>query len=106
MALRSVTMGKLLTKILAPYINDFLFVYIDDLIKLLRKSGLGCRIDNFFYGVLGYADDLLLLSASRTGLQAMVAICEKFAKSRRLKFSTDDNPAKSKTKAIVFNFFP
>ena len=78
-------------------------VYIDDLIKLLRKSGLGCRIDNFFYGVLGYADDLLLLSASRTGLQAMVSICEKFAKSRRLKFSTDDNPAKSKTKCVIFH---
>ena len=64
-------------------------VYIDDLIRQLRRSGFGCRIDSFFYGVLGYADDLLLLSASRTGLQEMVKICEVFAKSRKLKFSTN-----------------
>ena len=77
-------------------------IYIDGLITLIRRSGLGCRIDKFFLGVLGYADDILLLSASRTGLQSMVTICEKFAKSRRLKFSTSPNPAKSKTKCVMF----
>ena len=77
-------------------------VYIDGLITLLRRSGLGCRIDRFYYGVLGYADDLLLLSASRSGLQAMVTICEKFAKLRKLKFSTNVDPVKSKTKCIIF----
>ena len=78
-------------------------IYIDGLLVLLRNSGLGCKVDNFYYGVLGYADDLLLLSASRTGLQAMVAICEKFTKQRRLRFSTNANPMKSKTKCIVFS---
>ena len=77
-------------------------IYIDGLISLLRNSGLGCRVDTFFYGVLGYADDLLLLSASRSGLQAMVTICEEFAKLRKLKFSTDVDPIKSKTKCIIF----
>ena len=77
-------------------------IYIDDLISLLRRSGLGCRINNIFYGVLGYADDLLVLSASRSGLQAMVSVCEKFAKLRRLKFSTNLNPRKSKTKCVMF----
>ena len=78
-------------------------VYIDDLITLLRQSGFGCRLHKVFYGVLGYADDLLLLSASRTGLQTMVTICEKFAKLRKLKFSTNCNPAMSKTKCIIFS---
>ena len=77
-------------------------IYIDGLISLLRKSGLGCQVDSFYYGVLGYADDLLLLSASRSGLQAMVKICERFAKTRKLKFSTHVNPAKSKTKCVIF----
>ena len=54
-------------------------VYIDGLITLLRRSGIGCQIDTFYYGVLGYADDLLQLSASRSGLQAMVSICERSA---------------------------
>ena len=78
-------------------------IYIDGLITILRRSGLGCRIDSFYYGVLGYADDLLLMSASRTGLQAMVSICEKFAKLRKLKFSTNDDPVKSKTKCLIFS---
>ena len=77
-------------------------VYIDDLITLLRQSGFGCRLHKVFYGVLGYADDLLLLSASRTSLQTMVTICEKFAKLRKLKFSTNCNPAMSNTKCIIF----
>ena len=36
-------------------------VYIYGLVSLLRKSGFGCQIDLHYYGVLGYADDLLLL---------------------------------------------
>ena len=54
-------------------------------------------------GCLGYADDILLLSGSRTGLQVMVDMCGKFAKEKNLKFSTDSNPVKSKTKCIVFS---
>ena len=77
-------------------------IYIDGLIKELRDSGLGCKIERFYYGCLGYADDLLLLSASRSGLQSMVKICEKFAKLKGLKFSTSEDPAKSKTKCIIF----
>ena len=78
-------------------------VYIDELFNILRRSGLGCRIQNCFFACFGYADDLLLLSASRSGLQSMVKICEDFAKSRNLKFSTNVDPRKSKTKCVVFS---
>ena len=78
-------------------------VYIDDLFGKLRRSGLGCRIQNCFLACFGYADDLLLLSASRSGLQSMVKICEDFAKARNLKFSTNSDPKKSKTKCLVFS---
>ena len=77
-------------------------IYIDKLFKMLRQSGLGCRIANVFYGCFGYADDLLLLSASRSGLQGMVDLCSRFMKQRGLKFSTNPIPMKSKTKCIVF----
>ena len=78
-------------------------IYIDELIVLLRRSGLSCRLDKLYYGVLGYADDLLLLSASRSGLQAMVTVGEKFARERRQQFSTHSVPAKSKTRCIIFS---
>ena len=32
-----------------------------------------------------------------------VAMCEKFAKLRKLKFSTNDDPVKSKTKCLIFS---
>jgi len=43
-------------------------VYIDEVLQRLRNSGLGCRIYGIFYGALIYADDIILLSASRNGL--------------------------------------
>ena len=77
-------------------------VYIDSLFQVLRSSGLGCKVGGVFLGCFGYADDLLLLSTSRTGLQVMVKMCEDFAVAKSLKFSTHSNPEKSKTKCILF----
>ena len=63
--------------------KGYLFsVYMDGLMIQLRRSNLGCSIDRFYFGVLGYADDLLLLSASRSGLQAMVSMCEEFSSEK------------------------
>ena len=78
-------------------------VYLNGLIVKLRASGFGCYIGTLFMGCLGYADDILLLSASRAGLQVMVDICATFAKNKNLKFSTNQNPQKSKTKCIIFS---
>ena len=60
-------------------------VYINDLLVILREAGIGCHVGSFFVGCLGYADDLLLLSASRSGLQSMVNTCQKFTKKKNLK---------------------
>ena len=78
-------------------------LYIDQLFTVLRSSGLGCRLNNQFYGCLGYADDLLLLSASRSGLQSMINTCSEFMKKKKLKFSTNADPVKSKTKCVIFS---
>ena len=73
-------------------------VYVDDLIKKLRKSGLGCKIGGKYLGVAVYADDIFLISASRNGLQSIVNICPTFAENSNLKFSMNQqNVAKSKT---------
>ena len=78
-------------------------IYINELFVILRRAGLGCHIGGLFLGCFGYADDLFLLSASRSGLQAMVNSCQDFASSRNLKFSTNVNPDKSKTKCLIFS---
>ena len=78
-------------------------IYINELLHLLRSLGLGCHINGVFYGALIFADDIILLSASRSGLQAMVDVCQDFAASRNLTFGTNSNPSKSKTKCIAFS---
>ena len=51
-------------------------------------------------GATAYADDLLLLSPTRSGMEAMLAVCEKYAAAHNISFSVDANPAKSKTKML------
>ena len=53
-------------------------IYIDILLKNLETNGVGCHIGNYYYGVLGYADDIVLLSPTRKGLQEMLKTCEKY----------------------------
>ena len=74
-------------------------VYINNLFLILRKSRLGCHISGIFLGCFGYADDIFLLSASRSGLQAMVNLCHNFAGKKNLQFSTNGNLEKPKTSA-------
>ena len=60
----------------------FFSVYIDKLIKLLRRLSIGCTIAGVYYGILVYADDICLLCPSREGLQTMLNECHKFAVGR------------------------
>ena len=49
-------------------------IYMDNLIKHLKDSNIGCKIGNNCVRVFCYADDLTL-----TGLKCMLAICENYA---------------------------
>jgi hypothetical protein len=51
-------------------------IFIDDIIKKLEKTDLGCRFRHKYVGIIIYADDILLLAPSIEGLQAMLHICE------------------------------
>ena len=58
----------------------FYCVYVDDLFLRLRNNRQGCWINGEFMGILGYADDNVLLSPTLDGLQNMLNICEQYAK--------------------------
>lgn len=77
-------------------------IYINDLIKELRKNRDGCWVNGGYVGILVYADDIALLSPTMDGLQNMIKICEGYAKLHNLSFSTNENPSKSKTKCMAF----
>ena len=56
-----------------------------------------------FYGLIGYADDLVILSPDLQGLQNMLNITKSFLENLGLKISINQvNPGKSKTKCMVF----
>ena len=63
---------------------------------------IGCCKGRNYVGVLGYADDLYLMAPCIGGLQEMLKVCEKYAEDHNLKFSTDVNPNKSKTKCMAY----
>ena len=86
--------------ILSPILFCF---YMNNLFSILRASRTGCHVGSYYAGALGYADDLLLLCPSRTGLQEMLTMAEMYAEEHKISFSTHQLPAKSKTKGIVFS---
>ena len=77
-------------------------VYTNGLLENLRRQNIGCCIGPNFVGIIGYADDLFLMSPTLDGLQKMLQVCEHYAKDHNLRFSTNSNPNKSKTKCMAF----
>ena len=79
--------------ILSP---DFFAMYMHDLIERLRLSGFGCKIIHIIIACIFFADDIVLLSPSRHGLQQMLDICIQYCK----EFCLDFNVKKSKVMVI------
>ena len=65
--------------------------YMDELVKRLKKQGIGCWIGGQFCATVAYADDLSLLSPTLHGLQCLINTCEEFGK----EFGMSYNPNKS-----------
>ena len=78
--------------------------YVNDLFVLLRQRGEGCWIQGSYCGIYGYSDDNFLLAPSLHALQCMLDTCEEYAAKHNLRFSTDPDPVKCKTKCLAFTF--
>jgi len=82
----SVTNGVIQGVVASPlYFN----VYLDDLFLMIKESGLGSHIGNYFYGLFGYADDCALLSSTRQGIQTMLNICSKYFSDHGINVSVN-----------------
>ena len=71
-------------------------LYMDDLIRVLRKRGTGCHILSLFVACLMYADDLCLLAPTRSAMQQMLDICSEFCDEYCLSFNV------KKSKGLLF----
>ena len=72
-----ITAGVRQGGILSP---DFYCLYVDELVNILKSSGVGCYIVDVFAAALIYADDMAVLAPSLKGLQRLLTICEEYCK--------------------------
>ena len=75
--------------ILSPYLFS---VYIDPLLNSINGSSFGCHVGSEPCNVFSFADDVVLLSPTLTGLNRLIDICQVYANTFSVKF----NPSKSK----------
>ena len=71
----SITAGVRQGGVLSP---DFYGIYVNDLICILQKSGVGCYILRIFAACLFYADDMAVLAPSIKGLQILLNLCHSY----------------------------
>ena len=74
-------------------------VYMDDLLEKLKENGIGCHIGHKFVGALGYADDIILLCPSVSGLNKMISTCVEYADKHNILFNG------KKSKYLVFGIY-
>ena len=56
----------------------FYGIYVNDLIIILQKSGIGCHVRAIFAACLFYADDIAVLAPSVKGLQYLLNLCHSY----------------------------
>ena len=71
--------------ILSPYLFN---VYMDDLSQSLNCCKTGCLSGEIMINHLMYADDLVLLSPSATGLREVLLACEKYSKEHAIIYNS------------------
>ena len=71
-------------------------VFMNVFIVKLKLADIGCHVASLYLGCLLYADDLILLSPTVTGLQCMLDKCSELADALSLRFNVN------KSHCIVF----
>ena len=70
--------------------------FIDELLKRVKGTGIGVRIQDLILSVLGFADDTMLLAETAEDMQRLLNVAERYANERGMKFNA------SKCKIMIF----
>ena len=62
-------------------------IYFDELLGRLDKTGVVCHVGSFSYVAIGYANDIILLSPSISGLQTLVDTADNFSSEYGVTFN-------------------
>jgi len=69
---------------------------MDEPLKFLSLSGVGCYVGNKYCGSVGYADDAILLAPTLCSMKKLLLICETFSKEYDVIFNSQ------KSKLLVY----
>ncbi|RNA07626.1 RNA-directed DNA polymerase from mobile element jockey-like [Brachionus plicatilis] len=74
-----------------PLSQRLFSIYIEDLVKVIEEGDEGVQIGSTKIDILLYADDILLISSTKKGLQALVTVTENFGEQKSIKFNPEKN---------------
>ncbi|XP_065643112.1 uncharacterized protein LOC136074699 [Hydra vulgaris] len=81
------TQGVRQGSILSPHLYN---LYTQNLLETLQnESVVGTSINGNYTGVVAYADDIILLSSTLSGLQKLINICNIYTKENCIKLNAD-----------------
>ena len=72
-------------------------LYVNDLIDNVSKSKLGCKLGVYTSNIVAYADDLVILTPSRSSLQILIQLINNEIRKIRLNFNS------LKSKCMIFD---
>ena len=75
---------------------DLYSIYVDDLIRILQSSGVGCYYMSVFAAAFFYADDMVILAPSLKGLEKLLVICNDYCAAWDIRLNS------KKTKNMYF----
>ena len=81
--------------VLSPY---FFAIYVDDIIKKVRSSNLGCYMSAICVAIIMYADDIVLVAPSVDSLQALLTLLERLLDEVDMRINS--------TKSVCIRFGP
>ena len=89
--------------ILSP---DFYNIYVDDLIRMLQESKVGCYISDIFAAAIFYADDMCVVASSLRGLQKLLELCSAYCSEWDICLNVKKTKNLYFGKKLSFNFKP
>ena len=70
---------------------QFYGIYVNDLILIFCRAGIGCHMIRLFIACILYADDIALIAPLRSIMQTMIDMCLKYDKEHCLSFNFKKN---------------
>ena len=81
--------------ILSLFVIILFVLYVDVLFQRLKDLKIGCHIGDSFCGVLGYADDILLMAPTVRSINYMLSTVSQYGAEFKIKFNA------SKTNLVI-----